>query len=127
MNAPVAVNSQIFFSDFNPTPTNTCAANLGEAKAYAVSPFTGRRATNVLQGGGLPPSAVSGLITIVETNADGSDHHAEKFCIGCGISGSRAGGTNTAPCPRRWRTATSEPPFEEPAPHLLVQEVAATA
>jgi type IV pilus assembly protein PilY1 len=101
VNAPVAVNGQIFFSTNRPTPRNinTCAANLGEAKAYAVSPFTGAFASNLLSGGGLPPSAVSGLILITKTDASGkTSTRKEKFCIGCGISGSQAGGTNTAPC-----------------------------
>lgn len=101
VNAPVAVNGQIFFSTNRPTPrdVNTCAANLGEAKAYAVSPFTGRSASNVLTGGGLPPSAVSGLILITEEDDKGNTvTRREKFCIGCGISGSQVGGTNKAPC-----------------------------
>ena len=101
VNAPVAVNGQIFFSTNRPVPrnVNTCSANLGEAKAYAVSPFTGRSVANVLAGGGLAPSAVTGLITITETDANGNTTSVqEKFCIGCGISGSQAGGTNTAPC-----------------------------
>lgn len=101
VNAPVAVNGQIFFSTNRPVETdvNTCASNLGEAKAYAVSPFTGKSATNILSGGGLPPSAVTGLINITETDGNGNETTTqEKFCIGCGLSGSQAGGTNTAPC-----------------------------
>jgi type IV pilus assembly protein PilY1 len=100
VNAPVAVNGQIFFSTNQPKDKdNTCKANLGTARAYAISPFTGKQIQNELDGGGLPPSAVSGLITITETNSDGSTTSTqEKFCIGCGVSGSQTGGTNTAPC-----------------------------
>jgi type IV pilus assembly protein PilY1 len=101
VNAPVAVNGLIFFSTNRPTPrdVNTCAANLGEAKAYAVSPFSGKASTNVLAGGGLPPSAVSGLINITDTDANGNTTTTqEKFCIGCGLSGDDLGGNNTAPC-----------------------------
>ncbi|HEY1228197.1 MAG TPA: hypothetical protein VGF26_12850, partial [Ramlibacter sp.] len=73
--------------------------NLGTARAYAVSPFTGKQAQNELSGGGLPPSAVSGLITVTTTDGNGnSTSTQEKFCIGCGISGTQAGGTNSAPC-----------------------------
>jgi type IV pilus assembly protein PilY1 len=101
VNAPVGVNGQIFFSTNRPVErdVNTCVTNLGEAKAYAVNPFTGKSAMNVLAGGGLPPSAVTGLITITGTDGNGNTTSTqEKFCIGCGISGSQAGGTNTAPC-----------------------------
>jgi type IV pilus assembly protein PilY1 len=100
VNAPVAVNGQIFFSTNQPKDkTNTCVANLGAARAYAISPFTGSITRNELSGGGLPPSAVTGLITITETDANGNKTETqEKFCIGCGMSGTQAGGTNTAPC-----------------------------
>ena len=100
VNAPVAVNGQIFFATNQPKDkSNMCVANLGTARAYAISPFTGRQVQNELAGGGLPPSAVTGLITITTTNSDGTTSETqEKFCIGCGLSGSQAGGTNTAPC-----------------------------
>lgn len=79
VNAPLALSGFVFFATNRPIDrTATCAANLGEAKAYAVSPFLGTQTSNVLAGGGLPPSAVSGLISI--------DGTTEKFCIGCGIS-----------------------------------------
>jgi type IV pilus assembly protein PilY1 len=101
VNAPLAVNGDVFFATNKPIDrTNTCVANLGEARAYAVNPFDGTKASNVLQGGGLPPSAVSGLITITTSDGNGGTSTSlEKFCIGCGISGSDIpGGTNTAPC-----------------------------
>jgi type IV pilus assembly protein PilY1 len=96
----VGVNGQIFFSTNRPVErdVNTCSSNLGEAKAYAVNPFTGKTATNILSGGGLPPSAVTGLITITETNNGVTTTTQEKFCIGCGLSGTQTGGTSTAPC-----------------------------
>jgi Tfp pilus tip-associated adhesin PilY1 len=84
VNAPLAVNGNIFFATNRPVDrTATCAANLGQAKAYAVSPFLGSSTSNILSGGGLPPSAVSGLITL--TNPDGTTS-TEKFCIGCGVT-----------------------------------------
>lgn len=100
VNAPVAVNGQIFFSTNQPKAgDNTCSANLGTARAYAVNPFTGAQVQNELAGGGLPPSAVSGLITVTTTDENGNTTTTqEKFCIGCGVSGSDLGGTNEAPC-----------------------------
>jgi type IV pilus assembly protein PilY1 len=106
VNAPTAVNGQIFFSTNQPQDaTNTCSANLGTARAYAINPFTGVQAQNVLAGGGLPPTAVSGVINIVETKDGKQVTTQEKFCIGCGLSGSQIGGggglpggTNTTAC-----------------------------
>jgi type IV pilus assembly protein PilY1 len=89
VNAPLAVNGQIFFATNKPIPKDrTCVANLGQARAYAVSPFDGRSVSNVLQGGGMPPSAVSGLILVNSINTDGTTSETlEKFCIGCGTPG----------------------------------------
>lgn len=100
VNAPVAVNGQIFFATNQPKDkvNNTCVANLGTARAYAVSPFTGGQAQNELAGGGLPPSAVSGVILVTTTSGGTTTTTQEKFCIGCGLSGSQSGGSNTAPC-----------------------------
>ena len=88
VNAPLAVNGLIFFSTNQPSaPTATCAANLGIARAYAVSPFTSESANNVLSGGGLPPSPVAGLVSISGTDGQGhTTTHEERFCIGCGVS-----------------------------------------
>jgi type IV pilus assembly protein PilY1 len=99
VNAPLAVNGQIFFSTNQPAArSSTCVANLGQARAYAVSPFDAKSAYNILQGGGLPPSAVSGLITIKETDSNGQTTETlEKFCIGCGITGTE-GDKSGAPC-----------------------------
>ena len=88
VNAPLAVNGLIFFATNRPTDPvgTTCRSNLGEAKAYAVDPFTGESSSNILPGGGLAPSAVTGLIEITTTNPDGSTTTTqEKFCIGCGL------------------------------------------
>ena len=87
VNAPLAVNGSIFFATNRPVDrSSTCVSNLGEAKAYAVSPFLGTTTTNILPGGGLAPSAVSGVITIVTTSGTTTTTTEEKFCIGCGIS-----------------------------------------
>lgn len=85
VNAPLAVGGRIFFATNRPTdPTSTCAANLGEAKGYSIDPFRGTTTTNILAGGGLAPTAVTGLVTVTTTNPDGSQTDSvERFCIGC--------------------------------------------
>jgi type IV pilus assembly protein PilY1 len=86
VNAPLATSGLVFFATNQPTdPSSTCAANLGAAKAYAISPFLGTTTTNNIVGGGLPPSPVAGLITVQDgTNPDGTPKTTEeKFCIGC--------------------------------------------
>lgn len=87
VNAPLAVNGSIFFSTNQPAdPSATCIPNLGTARAYAVSPFTGQSASNVLSGGGLPPSAVAGLVSITTGSGDQAVTTEERFCIGCGLA-----------------------------------------
>jgi type IV pilus assembly protein PilY1 len=100
VNAPLAVNGQIFFATNQPIPRdNTCVANLGQARAYAVSPFDAASANNVLQGGGLPPSAVSGLIIVSGKDANNNPTETlEKFCIGCGIPGVTGPSGGAPPC-----------------------------
>ncbi|WP_158290113.1 PilC/PilY family type IV pilus protein [Ramlibacter sp. WS9] len=86
VNAPLVVNGSVFFSTNQPSDSSaTCAANLGTARAYAVSPFTGESSTNVLSGGGLPPSPVAGLVSITTTVGGGEVTNEERFCIGCGL------------------------------------------
>jgi type IV pilus assembly protein PilY1 len=99
VNAPLTVNGTVFFSTNKPVDSSaTCVANLGQARAYAVSPFDGTTVSNVLQGGGMPPSAVAGVVQITNTSGGTTTTSNEKFCIGCGISGSQLGGTNSTPC-----------------------------
>lgn len=100
VNAPLALNGNIFFSTNQPSePSATCQANLGTARAYAVSPFTSELAKNTLSGGGLPPSPVAGLVEVTTTVAGGSTTTTEeKFCIGCGLAtppGSNGQGATT--------------------------------
>lgn len=84
VNAPVLNFGVVFFATNRPVDsTQMCAPNLGEAKAYAVDPFTGDRNTNVLDGGGLPPTAVTGPIAV--ERADGSEGVREA-CLGCGVA-----------------------------------------
>jgi type IV pilus assembly protein PilY1 len=89
VNAPLADSGFIFFATNKPVDASatSCIGNLGEARAYAVSPFSGSQTSNVLSGGGLAPTAVAGVITLTTTNADGTTTNSnERFCIGCGVS-----------------------------------------
>jgi type IV pilus assembly protein PilY1 len=58
-----------YFSTHRPTPaaSNSCTANLGEARAYELPLFCKPGLTQVLNGGGMPPSPVAGLIEVVHT------------------------------------------------------------
>ena len=79
VNAPTVVNGLVFFATNRPVDRSaTCSANLGEANAWVFDPFTGAHATHTFAGGGLPPSAVSGLVIVNGTS--------QKVCIGCGVS-----------------------------------------
>jgi type IV pilus assembly protein PilY1 len=66
VNAPTTVGGFTFFGTNTPTQpsANSCNANLGTARSYQVGFLTGTVVNNVLQGGGLPPSPVTGLVNI---------------------------------------------------------------
>jgi type IV pilus assembly protein PilY1 len=97
VNAPLSIGGVTYFSTNKPTPPdqNSCLANLGEARAYAVDFLTGgagidrngdgtKNSTDLsvkLSGGGLPPSPVGGVVQL-------DDGKLVDFVIG---SGSGAG------------------------------------
>lgn len=66
VNAPVTVAGITYFSTNKPAPTaaGTCRANLGEARMYSAPLFCKAPATQRLNGGGLPPSPVTGVVTV---------------------------------------------------------------
>jgi len=82
VNAPITTRGTTFFGTNRPTPpkVNSCRSNLGEAKGYAVNPFTGKFEATVYDGGGLPPSPIAGVVNI---GVNGRDVQM-PFCIGCG-------------------------------------------
>ncbi len=89
VNAPITVSGTSFFGTNRPIPPSAiCVTNLGEARGYAIDPFTGSATSTVYDGGGLPPSPVAGVVNI--QNADGSTLLV-RFCMGCG--GGTTGGT----------------------------------
>jgi type IV pilus assembly protein PilY1 len=82
VNASVTSRGTTFFGTNRPTPpsVNSCRANLGEAKGYALNPFTGGFDVTVFDGGGLPPTPTVGIVTIIV----GGKPVQKAFCVGCG-------------------------------------------
>lgn len=75
-----------------PTVDKSCKSNLGIAKGYALDPFKGTFGVTEFEGGGLPPSPTTGIVTILITNPDGSTTSVRKeFCVGCGGGGTGSG------------------------------------
>ena len=113
VNAATTIAGTSYFGTNRPTPagsTNSCTADLGIAKAYAMPLFCTAPSGTTLTGGGLPPSPVSGVVTI------GSGDNARKavFVIGApnpkksGIEGSRVNPVIQAPRTRiYWYQETS--------------------
>lgn len=92
VNASTTLRGTTFFGTNKPTPprTDSCSANLGQARGYALNPFTGKLNFTSYVGGGLPPSPTAGIVTIALP--DGSTVKKE-FCLGCGGAGPGAGGS----------------------------------
>ena len=94
VNAATSIGGQSYFGTNRPAPSSsayTCAANLGIAKTYAMPLFCVAPTGSTLAGGGLPPSPVSGIVTI----GSGASERRVVFVIGApnpknsGIEGSR--------------------------------------
>ncbi|MGH8848819.1 MAG: pilus assembly protein, partial [Polaromonas sp.] len=92
VNASTTLRGTTFFGTNKPTPPSatSCSSNLGQAKGYALDPFKGTFDFTVYDGGGLPPSPTTGIVTILLP--DGKSVKKE-FCIGCG-----GGGGASPPC-----------------------------
>jgi type IV pilus assembly protein PilY1 len=91
VNAPTTLRGTTFFGTNKPIPPSltSCSSNLGQAKGYALDPFKGTFDSTEYDGGGLPPSPTTGIVTIL---LSGGKSVKKEFCIGCG------GGTGSAPC-----------------------------
>jgi len=110
VNAATTIAGSTYFGTNRPSAavpaTNTCTADLGVAKSYAmplfcVSPGTG----STLKGGGLPPSPVAGIVLVTKTDSVTKKTTTKQvpFCIGCpnpklsGIEASRVDPTINVP------------------------------
>ncbi|WP_440106928.1 pilus assembly protein [Acidovorax sp. BL-A-41-H1] len=114
VNAATSFRGNTYFGTNRPTPpSESCSANLGEARGYAAPLFCAAATSEVFKGGGLPPSPVVGYVTVtyVKTNADGTTSSAEKrveFVIGApnarqsGIEGAKPGARINVPRKRRF-------------------------
>jgi type IV pilus assembly protein PilY1 len=82
VNASVTTRGTTYFGTNRPTPpsANSCRANLGEAKGYALNPFTGAFDVTVFDGGGLPPTPTVGIVNILVKGQSVQ----KAFCVGCG-------------------------------------------
>ena len=107
VNAAAAIAGTAYFGTNRPSAStgNTCSANLGVAKSYAMPLFCVAATGSVLTGGGLPPSPVAGIVTL--TNSQGVPVQV-PFVIGApnakgsAIEGSRVNPTIAAPRQRRY-------------------------
>jgi len=92
VNAPTTVGGTVYFGTNQPTApsTNTCQANLGKARSYAVNFMSGSSKNVVFDGGGLLPSPVYGIVTV---DVDGKPRKLPFLIGGGGGSGadSRSG------------------------------------
>jgi type IV pilus assembly protein PilY1 len=94
VNAPITVFGTTYLGTNRPIPPSptSCASDLGEARGYAINPFTAAFSTTTFDGGGLPPSPVAGMVGL--DLPDGTTV-MKKFCIGCaGADGTPGGSGN---------------------------------
>ena len=82
VNAPATVGGFTFFGTNQPVVPDaaSCEPNLGTARGYRVNFLTGEAKTVIFDGGGLPPSPVTGL---VEVTVNG-EKRVVPFIIGGG-------------------------------------------
>ena len=86
VNASTTVGGVVYFGTNQPL-ANSCPANLGKAKGYAVSFISGASKSTVFDGGGLLPSPVFGIVN-VEVN--GKTQKLPFLIGGGGVSGADA-------------------------------------
>lgn len=70
INAPVSIGGISYFSTNKPSVpnANSCNSSLGAAKVYSAPLFCAAATSQVLTGGGLPPSPVTGVVTVNYTS-----------------------------------------------------------
>ncbi|CAD5371845.1 Type IV fimbrial biogenesis protein PilY1 [Rubrivivax sp. A210] len=108
VNAAASIGGSSYFGTNRPagaTAGNVCAANLGVAKTYAMPLFCVAAAGQVVEGGGMPPSPVAGIVGV--TNLSGKLVYV-PFVIGApnarhsAIEGSRLRPTVDVPRKRKY-------------------------
>lgn len=84
VNAPLVTAGYIYFgTNQGKAPENErCEEALGEAIGYKLAPFSGNYVAGEFEGGGLPPSPVSGVVNITDPTTGKTIQ--VPFCIGCG-------------------------------------------
>lgn len=72
VNAPLVAAGYAYIGTNQPATasTNSCTANLGIAKGYRLNPYAGTYTVATYSGGGLPPSPVSGVVSIKKTSGE---------------------------------------------------------
>jgi type IV pilus assembly protein PilY1 len=71
VNGAASLGGATFFGTNRPGSTaasNVCSANLGIAKSYNMPLFCVASTGSIVQGGGLPPSPVTGIVSVVRSN-----------------------------------------------------------
>lgn len=88
VNAPTTVAGYTYFGTNQPTApsANSCTATLGIARGYSIKPLTGTYTSTEFDGGGLPPSPVSGLVNITVIVNGVATTRLVPFLIGGGGS-----------------------------------------
>jgi type IV pilus assembly protein PilY1 len=94
VNAVTYTSGYAFFGTNSPAPAsaNSCAGPLGTARTYAVPALCGPTKVSVLEGGGLPPTAVTGTVLIapdpvngVQVDCEASPAACRRVPVGIGI------------------------------------------
>lgn len=81
VNAPLTLAGYTYFGTNQPKLPDaaSCESNLGVARGYRVRPLSGEYGYTVYDGGGLPPTAVGGLVSMRVNGVD----KTVPFCTGC--------------------------------------------
>jgi type IV pilus assembly protein PilY1 len=85
VNAVTYTSGYAFFGTNSPAPAsaNSCTGPLGTARTYAVPALCGPTKVSVLEGGGLPPTAVTGTVLIAPDPVNGVQVDCESNPAGC--------------------------------------------
>lgn len=84
VNAPLVTAGYVYFgtNQAQAPHSNSCDEGLGEASNYKLAPFSGKYFVGEFEGGGFPPSPVSGVVNVVDSVT--GKLVQVPFCIGCG-------------------------------------------